>query len=399
MSFLAERVEKILPSPTLKIVAKSQELKASGADIISFGAGEPDFDTPTEIKEAAILALKKGKTKYTATAGTPDLRKAIIQKLKRDNHVEYDLDCVITSNGGKHSLFNLAMALINPNDEVLIPVPYWVSYPEQIRLCGGNPVFLMPSNESHFKITPQDLKSAITPKTKAIILNSPSNPTGTVYSKQELYELCQICVDNKIFIISDEIYEHIIYDNQVNTCIPALSSEIKKWCILVNGASKGYSMTGWRMGFAVGPKEIIQAMVKIQEQSTSNISSITQEAATQAFLGDLKTVHMMRDEFQKRRDYIVDALNAIPGFKCNKPEGAFYVFPSIKEILGKKDPEGQTIKTSEDFCLYLLNKYNVACVQGSGFGLEGYIRLSYATSMELIIKGVKRIHEAVLALK
>lgn len=397
---LAKRCNLIKPSPTLAVTGLANKLKAEGKDIIGFGAGEPDFDTPVAIKDAAKKALDAGDTKYPATPGTTALKDALIHKLKRDNNLDYTRDEIIVSNGGKHSLFNLFMVTINPGDEVIIPAPYWVSYPEQINFFEGKPIILNTTDKTQFKITPQQLKEAITTKTKFLLLNSPSNPTGTAYTKEELEALGKVCTEKDIWIVSDEIYEHIVYDGFEQVSIASLSEDLQNRTIIVNGASKCYSMTGWRMGFTASKnKSIIKAMGKLQGQSTSGVCSITQAACVEAFNGDLGEVHKMLAAFKERRDYIVKALNEINGITCTNPVGAFYVFPNVSGTFGKTTPNGQKINNDEDFCMYLLNEHLVAAVQGSAFGADGYMRLSYATSMENIKKGIERIQKAVSTLK
>lgn len=394
----AERLNLIKPSPTLTITAKANELKAEGKDIVGFGAGEPDFDTPHNIKEAAKKALDQGKTKYTAVPGTAELKAAIIEKLKRDNNVSYTPSEIMVTNGGKHALFNIAMALINPGDEVIIPAPYWVSYPEQVHVFGGKSVIIPTDDQSQFKMTPAQLKKAITNKTKYVVINSPSNPTGSGYTKEELTALAEICLENKIYIVSDEIYEHIVYDGFEHFSVAAISPEIKDITLIASGASKCYAMTGWRMGFAAGPASLIKAMSKLQGQSTSGVSSITQAACVEAFAGPQDAVQTMLTSFKERRDYLVKALNDIEGIDCLNPIGAFYVFPNVSGLFGKKTPNGGTINSSEDFCLHLLKDHLVAAVHGEAFGAPGYMRLSYATSMEQIQKGLQRIAAAAQAL-
>lgn len=396
---LTNRVQKIKPSPTLEITAKAGRMKAQGIDVISFGAGEPDFDTPNYIKEGAIKAIKEGFTKYTAVGGIDELKDAIIAKLKRDNGLTYTREEILVSNGGKHSLYNAAEALFETGDEVIIPSPYWVSYPDQVILNDATPVFIETTDKSGFKILPEQLQKAITKKTKAFILNSPSNPTGAAYTKAELEKLAVILAKNKIICIADEIYEKIIYDGFKHVSIASLSDEMKGLTLVVNGASKVYSMTGWRMGFAAGPKDLIAAMTKIQGQSTSNISSITQKACVAAYTGDESWLGPIVLEFKKRRDFIVKKLNNIPGVKCLVPQGAFYVFPNVAGTFGKKTPEGQKILNSRDLCNYLLEKHLVAAVSGEGFGAEDFMRLSYATSMKNIEKGLERIEKALRALR
>ncbi|MBI2083253.1 MAG: pyridoxal phosphate-dependent aminotransferase [Deltaproteobacteria bacterium] len=381
---LSERSQKIKPSPTLAIDAKAKEMKARGIDVINFGAGEPDFDTPDHIKEAAIKALKEGKTKYTAVGGIPELKTAIVQKLKRDNGLAYSPDEVIVSVGGKHALYNAFQALLDPGDEVIIPSPYWVSYPDQVLLCDGTPVILETKEKDGFLVRPEELEKKITRKTKIFVLNTPSNPTGAAYPRKRLEEIAEILVNRNIYCLSDEIYEKIIYDNFPFTSIASLNEKMKSLTITVNGASKVYSMTGWRMGYAVGPKEIIQAMTKIQGQVTTNINSATQWACVTALNDSQNFLKEWVAEFQKRRDFMVKELNCIPGIRCFKPQGAFYVFPNISSFR----------KTSEELSRYLLEEAHVAVVAGSGFGAEGFIRLSYATSMKNIEEGLKRTKAA-----
>lgn len=395
---LAARVQKIKPSPTLAIDTKAKKMIADGIDVVSFGAGEPDFDTPDHIKEAAIKALKAGKTKYTPVGGIPELKNAIIAKLKRDNNLTYAPDEIIVSVGGKHALYNIAQALFEAGDEVIIPSPYWVSYPDQVLLNDATPVFIPTYEKDGFCVQPEVLEKAITPKTKAFILNSPSNPTGGAYPKSALEAIAKVLVKHNILCISDEIYEKIIYDGFQFTSIASLSEEIKKLTITVNGASKVYSMTGWRMGFAAGPKEVIQAMTKIQGQVTTNINAMTQWACVEALNGTQDFLKTWVGEFKKRRDYIVDRFNAIPGVSCFKPQGAFYVFPNISFYFGKKK-DGKQIQNSDDLANYLLDKALVAVVAGTGFGADGYVRLSYATSMEKIQKGLERIEKALRELQ
>lgn len=392
---LSQRVQKIKPSPTLAVSAKAKAMKASGIDVISFGAGEPDFDTPEPIKQAAITALKEGFTKYTVESGIPELKDAIIAKLKRDQNLDYTREEILVSNGGKHVLYNIAQALFEAGDEVIIPAPYWVSYPDQVILNDATPVIISTNEASGFKVKPEQLRETITKKTKAFVLNSPSNPTGTAYSVDELKQLASILVKHQLLCISDEIYEKVIYDGFKQTSIAQVSPQIKSLTIIVNGVSKTYAMTGWRMGFAAGPKELISAMTKIQSQVTSNINSITQKACVEAYNGDQKCVEKMLQEFDKRRRFIVEALNAIDGINCYNPQGSFYVFPSIKRLFGEKTPQGTIINHADDFASYLLDHHQVAVVPGEGFGADGYMRLSYATSMEQIKKGIERIKKAV----
>ena len=387
---ISKRVQSIKPSSTLAIDAKAKTLKQQGIAVINFGAGEPDFDTPKNIKDAAICAINSGFTKYCPVAGTLEIKNAIINKLKRDNNLTYAPEEIIVSCGAKHSLYNIFQATIDDGDEVIIPAPYWVSYPDMVILAGGKPVIIKTSDKTNFKITPENVEKVITSKTKAIIINSPSNPTGCTYSARELKTIAQICGKNNIFIISDEIYEKLVYDNFKFTSIAETISETKDITIVVNGVSKAYAMTGWRIGYAVGHKNIISAMSKIQSQSTSNATSISIKAAVEALNGTQEYVESMKKEFKKRRDYIVERLNKINDISCAKPEGAFYVFPNISALLGKTF-NGKTINTDIEFADYLLDVAKIAVVPGSAFGAEGYIRLSYATSIENIREGIDRL--------
>jgi aspartate aminotransferase len=391
--YISKRLQSIKPSPTLAIDAKAKALKAKGVDIISFGTGEPDFDTPQNIKDAAIKAINSGFTKYCPVSGTPDLKDAIIKKFKEDNNLEYTREEVMVSCGGKHSLFNLFQTIFDEGDEVIIPAPYWVSYPDMAVLAGAVPVFITTSDKNHFKVKPTEIEKVITKKTKAFILNSPSNPTGNTYTKEELEEIADICIKNNLLIISDEIYEKLVYDNFKFFSIAQVSKEVKDHTIVVNGVSKAFAMTGWRIGYAAGPKEIIAAMTKMQSQSTSCPTSISLKAATEALNGDKACLETMRVEFEKRRNYIVDRLNKINGITCLKPEGAFYVFPNISNLL-EKTYNGKLINTDIELADYLLEEAKIAVVPGSAFGAKGFIRFSYATSMEKIVEGLNRLEAA-----
>ncbi|MFQ5867798.1 MAG: pyridoxal phosphate-dependent aminotransferase [bacterium] len=391
---LSKRVSQISPSLTLAITAKAKKMKQDGIDVIGFGAGEPDFDTPDYIKEAAKKFIDSGFTKYTSASGIPELKETVCKKLKRDNGLDYEPQEVIICCGAKHSLYNAIQALCDERDEVILPVPYWVSYPEQIKLAGAKPIFVDTTEENAFKITPDQLCQAITSRTKLFILNSPNNPTGTVYSKEELRLLSNVLVEAGIYCISDEIYEKIIYDDAEHISIASLSSEIKKLTIVINGVSKAYSMTGWRIGWACGPKEIIQAMSSLQSHSTSNPTSFCQKSSIAALEGPEEAQKLMADEFIRRRDYIVERLNSIEGISCRKPEGAFYVFPNVSKLLGKSY-KGQIIKDSVSLAQILLEEAKIAVVPGSAFGADNYLRLSYATSMENITKGMDRFEEFV----
>jgi len=390
---LSKRVQSIKPSPTLAIESKAQELKAQGLDIISFGAGEPDYDTPVHIKDAAQKAMYAGFTKYCPVAGTPDLKKAIINKLKNDNSLEYKPEEIIVSCGAKHSLYNLFQAILDPGDQIIVPAPYWVSYPDMALLAGAESHYIHTTEDNGFKITPEQLEKAITSKTKALIINSPSNPTGSAYTADELARIADVCIKHKILIVSDEIYEKLVYNGFRAVSIASANPKAKAFTVVVNGVSKSYAMTGWRIGYAAGPQEIIAAMGKIQSQSTSNPTSISLKAATEALSGSQDEVEKMRQEFEKRRDYITERLNRIPGVKCSMPQGAFYVFPNVYGLIGKSY-NGKKISSCVDLAGYLLEKALIAVVPGEPFGAPGHLRLSYATSMENIKKGIDRFEAA-----
>jgi aspartate aminotransferase len=389
---LSDRARKIKPSPTLAIDSKAKSMKASGIDVISFGVGEPDFDTPENIKEAAVKAMKDGFTKYTAVGGIDPLKDAIIEKLRKDNGLSYKREEIIVSCGAKHSLYNIAQALYGPGDEVIIPSPYWVSYPDQVILNDATPVFVRTYEADSFMVRPASLKDCITGKTKALILNSPSNPTGMIYDRKTLEGIAELALKHDFYIVTDEIYEKLIYDGGEHISIASMGEEIKAKSIVVNGLSKSHAMTGWRMGYAAGPAEIIKAMTNIQSQSTSNPASIVQRAAVEALTGPQDFVETMRAEFDKRRRYLVGELNKIEGMSCVMPAGAFYAFPKTSKIYGRKAGD-RVIASSSDLSLYLLEEANVAVVPGSAFGDDDYIRLSYATSIEDIRRGVGRIRD------
>ena len=387
MSIVSNNLKRIKPSPTIAVTTKAREMRAAGKDVIGLGAGEPDFDTPDNVKDAAIEAIKKGDTKYTAVDGTPELKKAIVEKFKRENNLSYNTDQITVGTGGKQVIYNTFMATLNKGDEVIIPAPFWVSYPDMVLLAGGTPKIVKCNERDGFKLSARKLKKAITKKTKWLILNSPSNPTGAGYTKDEIEELSKILVKNKkIFILSDDIYEHIRYDN-FNFITIAQISKLKDRTLTMNGVSKSYAMTGWRIGYAAGPKEIITAIRKIQSQSTSNPSSISQAAAVEALNGQQNFIKERAEAFKQRRDFVVNSLNEINGINCLTPNGAFYVFPSCKDLLNKKTK----LKTDTEFVQKLLEKSMVAVVQGSAFGLNGYFRISYATSMENLEKAISRI--------
>jgi len=395
---LAERVSRIQPSPTLAISAKANALRAAGRDIIGFGAGEPDFDTPEHIKNAAIQAIQDGFTKYTPVGGIDELKDAIIDKLKKDNNLAYGRSQIVVSCGAKHTIYNLAQALFEHDDEVIILSPYWVSYPDIVLLADGTPVILRTEEVDGFKVKPEDLRKAITDKTKAIIINSPSNPTGSTYTLSELEALADIIIDAGILVISDDIYESIIYDGLSFYNICNVREELKEQTIVVNGVSKTYAMTGWRIGYAAGPEEIISAVTKIQSQNTSNPTSISQKASIEALRGDQSSVESMVKEYKQRRDYIVDSLNDVNGISCLTPQGAFYVFPNVSQVYGSIHG-GKAITSSVEMAAYLLDAVNVAVVPGAAFGNDDCVRLSYATSMENIRKGMERIKTAIGDLK
>ena len=387
MSIISDSLKRIKPSPTIAVTQKARELRAAGKDVIGLGAGEPDFDTPDNIKEAAIKAIRDGDTKYTAVDGTPKLKKAIVEKFKRENNINYSVDQITVGTGGKQVLYNTFMATLNKGDEVIIPAPFWVSYPDMVLLAGGKPKIVKCTEKDNFKLTAKKLKKAISKKTKWLILNSPSNPTGAGYSENEIKELSKVLVKNKkVNILSDDIYEHVRYDNFSFFTIAQIP-KLKDRTLTMNGVSKSYAMTGWRIGYAAGPKDIIKAIGKIQSQSTSNPSSISQAAAVEALNGNQDFIQQRADKFKERRDFVVNSLNDIKGINCLTPDGAFYVFPSCKGLLNKKTK----LKTDTEFVQKLLVKSNVAVVQGSAFGLDGYFRISYATSMENLKKAMNRI--------
>ena len=393
MSILSSSLSRIKPSPTIAVTQKARELKEKGVDVISLGAGEPDFDTPDNVKEAAIRAINSGDTKYTAVDGTPKLKEAIINKFKKENGLEFSKDQINVGAGGKQVIFNAILSTINPGDEVLISAPYWVSYPDIVLLAGGTPKIVICDEKDEFKITSQKLKKNLNSKTKWIILNSPSNPTGSCYSKDEIDAIADILKDYpEVMVMSDDIYEHVVYDNFKFYTI-AQNKNVTDRTLTINGVSKSYAMTGWRIGYAGGPKDLIKAMAKIQSQSTTNPSSISQAAAVEALSGDQSFIKDRSDAFKERRDFVVSKLNKINGIECLNPQGAFYVFPSCKGCIGKTHSELGEIKNDTDFVSKLLESTGVAVVQGSAFGLEGFFRISYATSMTNLEKAVERISD------
>ncbi|KJS16296.1 MAG: aspartate aminotransferase [Hoeflea sp. BRH_c9] len=400
MAFLANALSRVKPSATIAVSQKARELKAKGRDVIGLGAGEPDFDTPDNIKAAAIDAINRGETKYTPVSGIPELRKAIAAKFKRENNLDYDWQQTIVGTGGKQILFNAFMATLNPGDEVIIPAPYWVSYPEMVAICGGTPVFVDTTIENGFKLQPADLEAAITPKTKWLMFNSPSNPSGAAYSESELKALTEVLMRHPhVWILSDDMYEHLTYGDFVFTSPAQVEPALKDRTLTMNGVSKAYAMTGWRIGYAAGPIELIKAMDMIQGQQTSGACSIAQWAAVEALNGTQDFIPKNKEIFRGRRDLVVSMLNQAKGIKCPVPEGAFYVYPSCAGLIGKTAPSGKVIETDEDFVTELLETEGVAVVHGSAFGLGPNFRISYATSEELLEEACNRIQRFCAALR
>ena len=388
---LSDRVQRIKPSPTLAITSKAAELRAQGKDIIGLGAGEPDFDTPDHIKQAAIEAINAGKTKYTPVDGTPGLKKAVIDKFKRENGLDYEAGQILVSSGGKQSFFNMALALLNDGDEAIIPAPYWVSYPDMVKVAGGVPVILETDLDSRFKITPQQLEHAITPKTRLFVINSPSNPSGMAYSKEELAALGEVLKKHPdIVIATDDMYEHILWTGQPFVNIVNACPELYDRTVVMNGVSKAYSMTGWRIGYAGGPQKLIAAMKKVQSQSTSNPASISQAAAEAALSGDQQCVKDMVKAFKERHDYVVDALNKLPGVTCAPSDGTFYAFPDFSGAIAEMDG----VESCTDLAAQLLETAEVALVPGSAFGAPGCLRLSFAVGMDTLTEAISRIEKA-----
>jgi aspartate aminotransferase len=391
-SILSSSLARIKPSPTIAVTNLARELQAQGRDVIGLGAGEPDFDTPDHIKEAAIAAIRRGETKYTAVDGTPALKRAIAAKFARENGLAYDPSEITVGTGGKQVLYNALMATLDPGDEVVIPAPYWVSYPDMTLLAGGAPVFVSCPEQTGFKLRPEDLDEAIGPKTKWVILNSPNNPTGAAYTETELRALTEVLVRHpRVWVMTDDMYEHLVYDGFRFTTPAQVEPRLKDRTLTVNGVSKAYAMTGWRIGYAGGPKDLIRAMGVVQSQSTSNPSSVSQAAALAALTGDLSFLPERNAVYQQRRDLVVAMLNRAPGLRCPKPEGAFYVYPSCAGAIGRRTPKGVALNTSEDFARELLNEEGVAVVHGSAFGLDPYFRISYATGTELLEEACRRI--------
>jgi aspartate aminotransferase len=395
MAFLADRLDRIKPSPTIAVTMKARELKAQGRDIIGLGAGEPDFDTPDNIKQAAIKAINSGDTKYTNVDGTDALKKAIIAKFKRENNLDYKIDQITVGTGGKQVLYNALIATVNPGDEVIIPAPYWVSYPDIVHLAEGTPVIVECGQNHHFKLQAEALDAAITPKTKWLVLNSPSNPTGAAYSAKELRAIADVLLKHPhVWVLTDDMYEHLVYDDFKFSTLAEIEPKLYDRTLTMNGVSKSYCMTGWRIGYAGGPANLIKAIAKIQSQSTSNPSSISQAAAVEALNGPQDFIAKHNVSFKERRNLVVDMLNKAPGLHCHKPEGAFYVYPSCAGAIGKTTPDGKKIATDDDFVTYLLESEGVAAVQGSAFGLSPYFRISYATSTEALRDACTRIIRA-----
>lgn len=400
MSLIADRLKSVKPSPTLAVTAKAKELADLGINIISLAAGEPDFDTPDNIKDAAIKGIERGETKYTAVSGTVELRKAVCAKFKNENGIDYALNEVIVSTGGKQVIYNLFTATVNKGDEIIIPAPYWVSYPDMVLLAGGTPVFVNSDMDKGFRMRASDIRRVITPKSKWLILNSPSNPTGAAYTRNELEEIADLMREHRhLQVMSDDIYEHIIFDNFKFTTIASIAPDLKERIFIVNGVSKAYSMTGWRIGYGAGNKEIIKAMEVIQSQSTSNPSSISQIAALEALSGTQSYIKPNAENFRKKRDLVLGLINKIEGLDCYKPEGAFYLFPKCSDLFGKKTPRGGYINSDSDLATYLLESAHVAVVPGIAFGLGGYFRISYATSEQILTEACERIAKAISRLE
>ena len=394
---LSSRTKTIAPSVTLSLSAKAKTLKAQGVDVVNLTAGEPDYDTPEPVKEAARRAMQEGFTKYTPTSGIDELKSAVIEKLRRDNGLEYQKSEIIVSCGAKHSLYNISQALFEPGDEVIIPAPYWVTYPDQVRLCGAVPVFVPTEEKEDFNIRPEAIRSAVTPRTKAVIINSPCNPTGAATERRILERIAEIALEHGLYVISDEIYEPFVYDGFRHTSLAAVSGEMKKRTLVVNGVSKAYAMTGWRIGYTAAPKEIVEAMDTLQSQSTSNPTSIAQKAAVAALREGGSFTKEMVSEFDRRRRVIVEQLNRIPGFSCTLPRGAFYVFPNVGGILSGKY-KGRPLESSARVADFLLEECKVVVVPGEAFGAPGHLRLSYAASLEDLTKALDRIESGLKTL-
>ncbi len=400
MPFLAQALGRIKPSPTIAVTTKARELKAAGRDVIGLGAGEPDFDTPDSIKEAAIAAIRAGQTKYTAVDGTPELKAAIAGKFKRENGLDYTADQITVGAGGKHVIYNAIVATLDPGDEVVIPAPYWVSYPDIVLLCGGTPVIVDCPEETGFKLQPTDLDRAITAKTKWVILNSPNNPTGAAYTRDELKALTEVLVHHPhVHVLTDDMYEHLTYDGFAFTTVAQVEPALYDRTLTMNGVSKAYAMTGWRIGYAGGPKDLIKAIAKVQSQSTTNPCSISQAAAVEALNGPQHFIAERNAVFNERRDLVVAMMNEAPGITCHRPEGAFYVYPSCAGLIGRTTPDGKTLAGDGDVATYLLEAEGVAVVHGEAFGMSPYFRISYATSTEALREACTRIQRAAAAVR
>ena len=400
MAFIADRLSRIKPSPTNAAQGKFLEMKAAGKDVIGLAAGEPDFPTPDHIKEAAYKAIRENDTRYTAIAGTPALRQAIVDKFKRDHGLDYKVSQTVVTNGGKQIIFNAMLATLNPGDEVIVPAPYWVSYPEMVAFADGTPVIVNCPESKGFKLQPEDLERAITPRTKWIILNSPSNPTGAAYSKAELRGLCDVLLKHpQVWVLTDDMYEKLVYDDFVFSTPAEIEPGLFDRTLTMNGVSKAYCMTGWRIGYAAGPQALINAMITVQSQSTSNASSISQAASVAALNGPTDFIPRNNAVFKQRRDLIVSMLNQANGIRCPRPEGAFYVYPNCSGTIGKKTPDGKTIGNDTDFVNYLLEAEGLSVVQGSAFGMGPAFRISYATATDLLEEAGRRIQRACAALR
>ncbi|ANN71808.1 pyridoxal phosphate-dependent aminotransferase [Bordetella bronchialis] len=395
MGLLADRVNRIKPSPSSMAGQRARELRASGRDILGLTAGEPDFDTPENVIEAATRAMAQSRTKYTDVGGTPELKAAIADKFLRENGLEYRKEEIIAGTGGKQVIFNALMCTVGKGDEVIVPAPYWVSYPDIALLAGATPVFAMTRVEDGFKLRPQDLERAITPRTRWLILNAPNNPSGATYTAEELRALAEVLGRHPhVWVLSDDMYEHILYDGRRFSTLAQVAPELKARTLTVNGVSKAYAMTGWRIGYAGGPAELVKAMTKLQSQSTSNPSSIGQAAAREALAGPQDFIAERTAIFQQRRDFLVDALNRIPGIRCHAPEGAFYALPSCAGLMGRRTPQGKVLASDEDFVMYLLEEVDFAVLQGAAYGVSPYFRLSFAASMAAIEEGCERLRRA-----
>ena len=388
---ISKKASAVSPSPTLAIDSKFKQMKKDGIHVVGFGAGEPDFNTPENVKKAGIKAIEDNITRYTPASGTVELKAAVCDKIKRDTGLEYNISNIVISNGGKHSLTNTFMAICDPGDEVILPAPYWVSYPEMIKMADAVPVYIDTCEESNFKFTIEQLKAAITPKTRALVLNSPSNPTGMIYTRDEMTAIAKVAVENNIYVVFDEIYEKLVYEGE-HVNIATLGDEIRDLTIIVNGMAKTYAMTGWRIGYIAAHEKLAKAMANIQSHATSNPNSVAQAAAVEALCGEQGFIDDMKATYIERRDYMVERINSIDGISCLNPNGAFYIFMNVRDVLGKEH-YGKVINTAQELCEDMLARALVALVPSEGFGIDGYVRLSYATSMEVIKTGLDRIEK------